>query len=100
MLKMKRTFCACALLAAVCVGCFPKPNEHGHDKLYERCSDFQIEWGEGVSGYFENIYGYKISDNCVIIQKGVVCFWCGGVTGFREQMICGTYRLRSHTYCR
>lgn len=87
-----------AMLAALIQSCSFEPCKHEH--IYDNCSTYQIEWSEGFRQNFENIYDYKIDGNCATITEGEVCFRCGSVTGFTERQICGSFRVRSHTYCR
>ena len=87
-----------AMLATVLRSCSFEPCKH--ENIYDNCSTYQIEWSEGFSRYFENIYDYKIEGNCATITEGEVCFRCGAVIGFTQRKICGSFSLRSHTYCR
>jgi hypothetical protein len=89
---------ASLLLAVVLQSCSFEPCKH--ENIYENCSKYEIEWSEGFRQDFENIYDYKIEGNCATITEGEVCFRCGSVIGFTQRQICGSFRVRNHTYCR
>jgi hypothetical protein len=77
--------------------CNMKPCQH--QKIYENCSAYQIEWSQGFRKHFENIYFYKVDGNCAIFTKGTVCFNCGAVIGFIQGQVCGSFHIKNHVYC-
>lgn len=88
------------LYALLAVALFVSCEDCKHDNTYSKVSDYQILYPYGIGSDFENIYDYKIQENCVKIKKGKVCAWCGNVIGFKYETICGTYQVREFKYYR